>query len=144
MIVGERLIKSGDSTVKMPKPENIKNAIAKFGAERLTELILAKLGPELTEKFNAVGLDTEGIIRYMPLGQEFRKARAGKRISVKEASAALKIPQYRIKAIEEGSFSQIDPEYYEIYTRFLGIKDYVETWSRENTKLAEKLGISNR
>ncbi len=128
----------------MTEPENIQDAIAKYGAERLTELILAKLGPELARKFNEVDLDTEGIIRYMPLGQEIRKARAGKRLSIKEASAALKIPQYRIKAIEEGHFSQIDPELFKIYASFLGIGDYVKTWSGENTELAEKLGISGR
>ncbi len=128
----------------MTEPQNIEDAIAKYGAERLTGLILAKLGPELTEKFNAVGLDSEGIIRYMPLGQKIRKARERKRMSVKEASAALKIPQYRIKAIEEGSFSQIDPEFFQIYARFLGIEDYVESWSGENAELAEELGISDR
>lgn len=65
-------------------------------------------------------------------------------MSVKEASAALKIPQYRIKAIEEGSFSQIDPEFFEIYTRFLGVEDYVAGWSGKNAELAEKLGLSYR
>jgi transcriptional regulator with XRE-family HTH domain len=98
----------------------------------------------LTEKFNAVGLDPEGIIRYMPLGQKFTKARERKRMSVKEVSAALKIPQYRIEAIEEGRFSLIEPELFEIYARVLGVEDYVAGWSGENAELAEKLGLSYR
>ncbi|MDP8237278.1 MAG: helix-turn-helix domain-containing protein [Candidatus Erginobacter occultus] len=128
----------------MSEPQNIEDVIAKYGAQKLTELILETLGPELTEKFNAVGLDPEGIIRYMPLGQKISKTRERKRMSVKEASAALKIPQYRIKAIEEGSFSQIDPEFFQIYARFLEIEDYVESWFGVNAELAEKMGISDR
>lgn len=60
----------------MSEPQNIEDVIAKYGAGKLTELILETLGPELTEKFNAVGLDPEGVIRYMPWAR--RSAKPGK------------------------------------------------------------------
>jgi hypothetical protein len=60
---------------------------------------------------------------------------------VKEVAAALKVPQYRIKAIEEGSVRSIQPDILRRYIAHLRLNRWTGRWASANSKLASKLGI---
>ena len=117
----------------------MKELIAEHGAKKITELILEQLGPGIAAAFSKMNFDSESVVRYMPLSEEIKNARKSKSITIKEASKTLKIPQYKLNAIEEGSISQIEPEAFNDYTSFLGITSYVDSWCIENKELAEKI-----
>ncbi len=83
----------------------------------------------------------EDYIRLMPLGAKCREVRGRLGLSLKEASAKFKIPQYRLKAIEEGQRGEILPGYLKKYIQVLGIKDWLKKWISVNHELAVKLDI---
>lgn len=84
----------------------------------------------------------EDIVRLMSLKERCREARGELGLSIKEVAARLKTPQYRVKAVEDGSQKDMLPEVTEKYIKFLGIEDWFEQWINANVKLAKKLGIS--
>jgi hypothetical protein len=54
---------------------------------------------------------------------------------------ALKVPRYRLAAIEAGTRGELKPEIARRYFRFLGIEPWVRRWSRANLQLARRVGI---
>ena len=59
-------------------------------------------------------------------------------MSIKDVSKELKIPQYRIKAIEESSVGGIQYGFLERYVSFLGLETWFREWSEDNHDLLEK------
>ncbi len=115
--------------------------IAQIGADRLAGMVRESLGPEFVELCDKLGFDVEGMIRYKPFGDKFEAARLGRNLTIKEAAAQIKAPQYRLKAIENGHFSEILPDVLRKYAGFLDLEDYVTSWSQINPDLADDLGI---
>lgn len=83
----------------------------------------------------------EDTVRMHSLRLRFRQARESRSLTFKEVATRLKVPQYRLKAVEEGSLSEIDPTVFTKYRDFLGVEQWVCQWVESNRKLAAKLGI---
>lgn len=115
--------------------------IAQTGADRLAGMVRETLGSEIVKVCEKLGVDVESVIRYKPFGDKFEAARLGRNLTIKEAAAQAKAPQYRLKAIEKGHFSEILPDALRKYAGFLDLDDYVKTWSQINPDLADDLGI---
>lgn len=99
------------------------------------------MGPDLFDACERMGADAEVIIRYAPLADNFKQARARLNLTIKDVAAQLKVPQYKIKAVEKREFRQIDETVFQKYCGFLQLGDYVESWSQWNSALASQLGI---
>ena len=54
------------------------------------------------------------------------------------------IPQFRLRAIENGLLSEIRPELAHKYFRCLGIEEWVARWCRANRELAQRAGLLDR
>lgn len=116
--------------------------IAEHGAKKISKLILEQLGPGIAQTISKMGFDSEAFVRYMPLSHKIKNARNLKGLGIKDVSRTLKIPQYKIKAIEEGPFSvKFEPADFKSYTSFLGLDPYVDEWCGNNQNLAKKLNI---
>ena len=61
----------------------------------------------------------------------FRK-REEKGLSLKEASAKVKIPQYKLKYIETTGILDIEHDILEKYIKFLGIEKEFDEWKKQN------------
>jgi hypothetical protein len=83
----------------------------------------------------------EDTVRMQSLHSRFRQARELMSLTFKEVATHLKVPQYRLKAVEEGSLSEIDSTAFTKYRDFLGLEQWVSQWVESNRKLAAKLGI---
>jgi transcriptional regulator with XRE-family HTH domain len=59
--------------------------------------------------------------------------------SIKEVAGKLKVPQYRLKAIDNPKESEILPDILLKYVKFLGIELWFEKWKDANSELAKKL-----
>lgn len=118
--------------------------IDQLGVENIVAKLREAMGPEIMDICDRLGVDTEAIIRYSPLGDKFRDERARLNLSIKEVAAQLKVPQYRIKAIEEGHFREINLEVFHKYCRLLKMDDYVADWCRKNAELAGELGLEKK
>ena len=83
----------------------------------------------------------EDTVRLQSLRSRFRQARESTGLTIKEVSTRLKVPQYRLKAVEEGPLSEIDSTIFTRYSDFLGLDQWVSQWVESNRKLATRLGI---
>jgi transcriptional regulator with XRE-family HTH domain len=77
------------------------------------------------------------------LADRAKQTRASRGLSIKDVSTQLKIPRYRLTAIEEGRLSEVKPEIALRYFQFLGIESWVKRWSRANLVLAKRVGIAH-
>ena len=102
------------------------------------------LGQDITGKIEQVGLDFETPIRMISLQEKCKEAREELGLTIKEAAARLKAPQYRIKAIEEDGPKEILPDVLEKYIKFLELEDWFQQWAEANPKVAEKLKGSEK
>lgn len=83
----------------------------------------------------------EDKIRELSLMNKFEETRENKGLSIKEVSSKLKIPQYRLRAVEKVDKSELIPEMFWKYSEFLGITDFVWKWIKENEELAGRLEL---
>jgi Helix-turn-helix domain len=85
--------------------------------------------------------ETEYLIRWHSLGERCRQARGERGWSFRDASVVTQIPQYRIRAIEDGRLSLVRTDLARRYFRALRIESWVARWSRANRELAEHAGL---
>ena len=97
------------------------------------------LGESVTLAVEAYGLDVESILRFMPVAERCRIARARKDLSLKDAARALRVPQYRLKDIEENRVGAVDQAVLVLYIELLDIKQWFSRWKAQNSSLYESL-----
>ncbi|MFQ5906699.1 MAG: helix-turn-helix domain-containing protein [bacterium] len=83
----------------------------------------------------------EDMIRWSALGARCEHERDKRGLSVRDISLRLKIPQYRLKAIESGILGKFEPEMARQYFRFLGIQAWLTRWGKANRELARRAGV---
>jgi len=107
----------------------------------IQEMRLA-LGPEMVEIMESHGLVMGDTVRWGSLRARCEEEREKRGLTLKDISLDLKIPQYRLRAIEEGTFREINPDFAHRYFNYLGIQSWVKRWARGNAELARRSGIS--
>lgn len=124
--------------MKRDRREHISDAEVEKTAAAIREM----LSPGLVEDSERLGIDIEATIRYSPLQGRFEEERTARGLTIKEAAARLKVPQYRLRDIEKGNLRLIVPAIFHKYCRFLELDEYVRSWIEKNPALAEQMGIS--
>jgi hypothetical protein len=97
------------------------------------------LGPEIADHYRKIGFSAENDIRFRSVAKVCRHERESRGLSIKEASAELKAAQFRLRAIEDGSVSVVDPGVLIEYIDFLEANDWFDLWKNANPKLAKSL-----
>lgn len=97
------------------------------------------VGENVTLAAEAYGVDLEAILRFMPVAEKCRIARSRKEMSVKDAARALRVPQYRLKDIEDNRVSVVDQAVLIMYIEFLDLKQWFRRWKTQNRSLYESL-----
>jgi hypothetical protein len=93
------------------------------------------LGPEVLQMMKGYRLDMERSIRFMAVSSRTKARREALGLTLKQAAGILKVPQYRLKAIEEGRQQEILPEVLEAYLRLLGLKPWFGQWRKANPQV---------
>ena len=83
----------------------------------------------------------EDTIRLTSLSARFQQERERLGYTIRHVSQKLKVPQYRIRAVEENRKGDILPEVLSKYASFLGLERWCRRWTSANKDLAEKLGL---
>jgi hypothetical protein len=78
-------------------------------------------------------------IRWHTLGVRCAEARGTR--GIRETAVAVRIPQYRLRAIESGRLTEFRLDLAQRYFRLLGIEDWVTRWCRANRALATRVGL---
>lgn len=100
------------------------------------------LGSQLTPLLAVASVGFEDVLRWGSLKARCEQVRAHRGTDIKKAAAEAGIPQYRVKAIENGHLGELRPELAWKYFGFLGISSWVRTWIRLNRDLATRAGIA--
>jgi hypothetical protein len=110
------------------------------------QLLNRELRRAVAEAFPGLPADaldrSEDVIRWSALGRRCKAGRDGRGIRV--MSVITGIPQYRLRAIESGRLSEIEPGLARRYSRCLGIEEWVAQWCRANRELAQRAGLLDR
>jgi hypothetical protein len=115
-------------------------SIDKQQADLIFDRIKKGLGPVIAALFDQYGLDGQRLIRFMPVAARCREAREDKGLSIKQAAAKLKVPQYRLKAIEDqGSAAGIQPDILERYIDFLDLREWFTRWVKKNQDVYDRM-----
>ena len=125
-------------SMKRPKATNI---LDDEEVELLTNLVMAAL-PSGAQKLILSGhSNPEDTIRMRSLGATFKEARESSNECLKDTSLKTKIPQYRIRAVENGNVSHIKPVFLRSLSLHFRLDEWCSRWSSKNRELAERLGM---
>ena len=107
--------------------------------EYVVENALNLFGSDMGGMIKQASMKFENIIRLSSLGAKCKQVREGLELSIKDVSGKLKVPQYRLKAIDAHHRSEILPEVLEKYIEFLELESWFEEWKDANPDLAKTL-----
>ena len=110
-------------------------------AEKVIDAVDFTLGKRITDILGRQC--SKDVIRFNPVGNECGKVREQKGLSIKAVSAQMKIPQYRLSAIEKSDIKYIQPAVLESYIDLLGIREWFNGWMHENADVYGRLKKGN-
>ena len=87
------------------------------------------------------GIDVQDTVRFISVATRCKEAKELKGINIKEISSILKIPQYRLKAIEEGGISRIRPNDLNAYIKYFELDTWYKRWKYANNGLVKKYDL---
>ena len=103
---------------------------------------IAKLfGPHIMSSLSSLGSNSRDHLRYHPLGASCREARERRGLTVRDTARQLRAPQYRLRAIENATFGEIEPKLLKHYIGFLKLDSWLARWARANPEMARRLGV---
>jgi len=97
------------------------------------------IGDTISKKANELGVNFEDTIRFHSLSQRIQGKRESLGQTIKDISTRLKIPQYKLKAIESSQLSQLNFQILEEYVKYLGLENWFKKWLKANPKYKSRL-----
>jgi hypothetical protein len=124
--------------------KKIRSLMRKILSEDEVRLISRRLGkvmtPILGELSSRYGPDIEDTVRFQAVATRLRDAREHRSIDLKAAAKILRIPQYRLRDIEQCHLKNLKASVLHRYIDFLGLGRWFARWRKANSKLAAHLG----
>lgn len=108
-------------------------------AESIVERMNEVLGPEVAAMISASGLNPNHMVRFLSLASLCRRRRQEIGLSLKDVSQRLKIPQYRLKAVESGMIPQLTRGSLDAYIQILGLADQFAQWRDGNEDVWDEI-----
>ena len=99
------------------------------------------LDPIILEQAEKYNFNFEHTIRFHAVAAKCKRSREKLGLSIKDVASELKLPQYRLKAIEKGTFKEIKPDILKKYLTFLNLERWFNKWATNNPELEERIGI---
>ena len=124
----------------MTRPKEMK-ILSDDEVKILLEMMLDVMPYPAKEMFVLNNINPEDSIRMQSLTKTFRNAREMGNQTLKDVSGKTKIPQYRIRAIEEGKLSEIKPKLLRQLSQYYDLDEWCLRWAVKNTELASGLGM---
>lgn len=110
-----------------------------FMADAVREMLGASFGEDAVALLGVEG--SQDLIRWSSLKARCEEERERRGLTIRDVALELKIPQYRLRAVEEGSVQEFEPGMAQRYFEFLGITAWVKRWMSANRELAERVGL---
>jgi hypothetical protein len=101
------------------------------------------LGEDILEYAQKAGIKIEDTIRFHSVASKCREQRKSLQLTLKDVSLKLKVPQYKLRFIENGSVRNIDPKILFQYLIYLEINDWFQNWIESNPEYSSKFSIDS-
>ena len=102
----------------------------------------ATMGPPWEQLMDARSESLRDHFRFAAVAQRCRDARLERGLSEKEVASSLKLPQYRIKAIEAGHFQAFKFAHLQLYVDYAGSSAWFRRWCKAHSALAQRLSAA--
>jgi len=99
------------------------------------------LGEPMVSLADSYGVSVEDAVRFGPLARRCDQRRNVLGRSVKQVAADLRVPQYRLKAIEAGTLREVDPTILLAYISYLGLQRWFARWRGANPEIASRVAM---
>lgn len=106
--------------------------------------IKAMLPAEIFQFSRSRGRSVENTLRIGSLSKRCQVERERLGLTIKQVANRLGVPQYHLKAIDEGDLSEIRQDVLGKYLVLLGLQEWVQNWIAANPGLALRLGLKQR
>lgn len=113
-------------------------------ADNLVELVKEMFGEQPLKILEGSGLNVNNMVRFMYISRLCQKKREEKGLDLKTISSKLKIPQYKLKYIEESGMGNVDINMLEKYIKYLGLEKEFTEWLNQNKDVYEQLRKSEK
>jgi hypothetical protein len=113
-------------------------------ADLIVERMRGMLGPDISDMLDSLNINPNHLVRFRYIADLCKSTREQKSLSLKEVSSRVKVPQYRLKAIEGSSISEIILDDLEEYIRFLDLEDTFSNWTKENQDVYASIAKQNK
>lgn len=113
--------------------------MAKYIADRIVEIM-----PNLKEAFDRYDISPKDMIRFRMVAEMCRSQRDKKGLTFKQIASILKVPQYRLKYIEDSSVKHINADILENYVDYLDLRKWFNSWKKHNMDVYNRLPEGKR
>src|SRR5438876_1436574 len=110
--------------------------------EELARRVIENFPPGAAQVLAGYGIDPRDGIRFHPVATRCREARERRGLTIKSAAHELRIPQYRLRDVENGQTNRIEPEVLARYLALLDLGRWFARWKAYNPELTAKLGAT--
>jgi len=104
----------------------------------ITDKIIEAM-PTLKRAIDKYDMNPKDMIRFQMVSEMCRNERERKKLTFKQISLDLKVPQYRLKDVEKSSVKTITVDILERYIDFLGLSQWFDSWKKHNADVYDRL-----
>ena len=108
-------------------------------ADNLVEFVKEMLGEQASKIVEDSGLNVNNMVRFMYISRLCQKKREEKGLSLKTISSKLKIPQCKLKYIEESGIGNVNAGILGEYIKYLELEKEFNEWLNQNKDMYEQL-----
>jgi len=127
-----------DREHRRPRPCKI---LSEDKIKTLAACLLDTLPQPLLDQLRLYGIDAEEHVWFMAVAPSLTERREAKGVDIKTLARQLKVPQYRLRDIEAGRFSQIVPAVLIAYIDPMELTEWFDRWQEANPELAVRIGL---
>ncbi len=99
------------------------------------------MGSPFVTLVEGYGIGIEDDIRFISVAARLQERREARGMTLKEAAAALRVPQYRLRDIESGSVKRLAPNILVAYVNYLDLKQWFGRWKKVNFGVVNRIGV---
>ena len=125
------------------KPVATTTILSDAKVRALTDAVCALLPPSMSFHTHAV-LRIEASIRLRAVAEMTSERRMALQHTIPQVATSLKVPQYRLRAIESGQLSEMRASVVSKYVAYLELDIWFAKWLRANRVLAAEMGLGPR
>lgn len=118
----------------LKKKKFIDAEMAGYITDKIVEVM-----PTLKRVIDKYDMRPKDMIRFQMVSEICRNEREKKKLTFKQISLALKVPQYRLKDVESSSIKNIVADILEKYIDYLGLHKSFNSWKKHNMDVYNRL-----